>query len=132
MINHIKRIKNQAGVSDLYNFEAVFTATITIDKPREESFTVVANDGWILSLGPDSSGHQPYYLSGPMVNAPPSGKRPFYSYPVMGAINQLESPATSIVTVIFPTSGTYPIEMDYTEAAGGQLMLTLIYWLIYG
>lgn len=116
----------QAGVGSLTSFQAVFTAFITVTKARQESFSITADDGWIFSLGPNSSSAQPTYVSGPTVGAPASGLSPFNNYAVMGAMNTYESPTTSVVTVNFPAPGNYPIELDYTEAAGGQLMLTLV------
>lgn len=114
----------QAGVGKLKNFEAVFTATITVDKPRQISFKVVADDGWILSMGSNAGSAQPTYVSGPMNNAPKVG--PFTGYTVMGANNKASAPLTSTVVVNFSAAGTYPLELDYTEAHGGRLTLLLV------
>lgn len=112
---------DQAGVGNLYSFEAVFMATITVSGHGQFTSNIFSDDGWILSIGPDGSGDQPTYVSGPMNNAPATG--PFTGYPVVGANNTVSSPTQFTDKVTFPAAGTYPIELDYTECCGGQLTL---------
>jgi hypothetical protein len=44
----------------------------------------------------------------------------------MAANNTGSAPTAFTFTVNFTASGTYPIEMDYTESHGGALTLVLI------
>lgn len=113
----------QAGANSLSSFETEFTATFTVPAAGQLSFDVIADDGWILSIGPNSSGKQPTYVSGPLNNAPSSG--PFTGYPVLGANNQASSPVENTVVVNIPSAGTYPIELDYTECCGGELTFVM-------
>jgi hypothetical protein len=124
----------QAGVGNLGQFEAVFSATLTIDAPGQVTFNFFSDDGWMLGAGQQVNGTaQPTYVSGAFTGAPtgcigqtcgtlPS---PVHSYTVVGAYNTNSSPTQQQVTVNFPSAGTYPIEVDYTECCGGQLALTL-------
>jgi len=45
--------------------------------------------------------------------------------PVMGANNTAHAPSGDQIVVNFPTAGTYPYEVDYTENFFGQLVLTI-------
>jgi len=115
-----------AGVGDLYNFHAVYTSTLTVASAGPVVFGILADDGWIMSIGPGPGGAQPARVDGSadsLYNAPPAG--PFTGYPVVGAYNYGEAPDRRTITVNFPAAGTYPFEMDYTESNGNQLALTL-------
>jgi len=115
-----------AGVGDLYNFHAVYTSTLTVASAGPVVFGILADDGWIMSIGPGPGGAQPARVDGSsdsLYNAPPAG--PFTGYPVVGAYNEGEAPDRRTITVNFPAAGTYPFEMDYTESHGNQLALTL-------
>jgi YD repeat-containing protein len=116
----------QAGVGSLASFEAVFTATLTVQAPGQVTFNFYSDDGWILSAGPNMlTGDQPTYVSGSMAGKTTADTGPFTGYPVVGAYNQASSPAQNTVTVTFPKAGSYPIEVDYTECCTRPLALTL-------
>lgn len=114
----------QAGVGNLTSFEAVFTTSITVSAPGNVLFSTNADDAYILSVGSDSTGSQPTFVSGEMLNPPASGTGPFTGYPVMGAWNYAGRALHSNV-VFFPEAGTYPIELDYVECCGDGLSLVL-------
>ncbi len=118
---------HQAGVGDLSSFEAVFTPTLFVPRAGQVTFNVYADDGWILSIGPDSNGRQPTYVSGPLNNPPPFG--PFTGFPVVGANNQTSPPTAFTDTISVPEAGNYPIEIDYTECCQGQLTLLMTAYL---
>jgi kumamolisin len=113
----------QAGVNNLNSFETEYTGAFTVSSAGQLSFDVIADDGWILSIGPNSNGNQPTYVSGPLNNAPSNG--PFTGYPVLGANNVASSPVEYTVVVNISAAGTYPLEVDYTECCGGQLTFTM-------
>ena len=115
----------QAGVDSLSQFEAVATASIVIPQAGDVTFSIYSDDGYILSMGPDSAGNQPQYVSGTLVNPPPVG--PFTGYQVVGADNEPTYPVQNTDSVNFPAAGTYPLELDYTECCGGQLSLVFQY-----
>ncbi len=115
----------QAGLNNLFSFEAVFIAALSVPQAGQMDMNIYADDGWILSIGKDSNGKQPTYVAGPMNNAPANGKGPFSGNTVVGANNVPSPPALLTVTASFPAAGTYPIEMDYTECCAGQLTLIL-------
>ena len=114
----------QAGTG-LFTFEAVFTANLTVGAPGPVTFNVFADDGWVLAAGPSAAapGSQPTYVSGSLQFAPAAGFAT--NYPVVGAFNALSGPALRPVTVFFPSAGVYPIEVDYSECCGGELVLLL-------
>jgi PKD repeat protein len=114
----------EAGSGALSSFEAVFLADVVVSEPGEVTFSFYADDGWILGIGPVVGGSaQPKYVSGSLANAPSTS--PSLSYNVVGAFNDPSSPVERDTTVAFPSAGTYPIEVDYTECCGGSLALTL-------
>jgi len=77
----------QAGVGNLYQFEASFLGSVTLPTPGQVTFTLYSDDGWILGFGPVSGGTaQPTYVSGALTNAPSA--TPVKGYPVVGALNQ--------------------------------------------
>ena len=113
----------QAGLGSLSSFDAVFTASLTITKPGDVTFGVVADDAFLLGIGGGAT-----RVSGAYENAPASNTSPFKNYPLVGAWNQAAppaGPATHAVTVHFPAAGSYPYELDYAECGGGTLSLTL-------
>jgi RHS repeat-associated protein len=104
----------QAGAGSLANFEAAFSAQLTVASPGQLTFQFLADDGWIFGAGQMLGGSaQPSYVSGQRANPPIS--TPVNGYPVVGANNVVTPPATTFVTVNFPAAGVYPIEIDYTE-----------------
>jgi hypothetical protein len=114
----------QAGVSSLYTFQAVFTANLSVANAGQVTFNFFSDDGWILSSGPQLNGSaQPTYVSGSLLNAPASGYQT--KYPVVGAYNIVSAPTQNTVTVSFPSAGTYPIEVDYTECCDGPDTLVM-------
>jgi hypothetical protein len=112
----------RAGTNDLFAFDAVFRGTLTIGA-GDVTFHLSSDDGWILGIGPGPGGAQPAYVSGTNDNAP--GTTPFAGYQTVGAYNQNSSPAQHDLVVHFPTAGTYPFELDYTECCGGELLLAM-------
>src|SRR5207244_6437340 len=48
---------------------------------------------------------------------------PFQGYPVIGGVNQRSVATANVITVNFPSAGTYVYEVDY--AKGGDKNLTL-------
>lgn len=114
----------QAGVSTLSNFEAVFLASLNASSAGQVTFNIPADDGWILGLGPELGGTaQPTYVSGSLFNTP--SVTPSQGYQVVGGYNSTASPGPEQVTVNCPASGSYPLEMDYTECCGDGLYVTL-------
>jgi hypothetical protein len=121
----------QAGGSPiggaLSEFQAIFTANLTVATAGSVRFNFFSDDGWILAIGSQLNGTaQPTTVIGQsaLFNAPPGGGI-ITHYPVVGAYNGPSSPALNIATVNFPSAGTYPIEVDYTECCGGQLALVM-------
>ena len=113
----------QAGVGDLDVFNAVFRGSLVIGEASQVTFSFFSDDGWILGVGPNSSGAQPSYVKGPDVN-PPSIS-PFEGYPIVGSYNTDSDPTQNDLVVNFPAAGTYPFELDYSECCAGRLALTL-------
>jgi RHS repeat-associated protein len=108
----------QAGVGSLSGFDAVFTANYVVAGPGDVTFNFYDDDGFILGIGGGAT-----RVEGALVNPP--GSTPLSGYPVMGAFNDPTSPAGHSITVHFPSAGTYPYEVDYSECCGGQLALTM-------
>jgi hypothetical protein len=113
----------QAGVGPMGTFEAVFRANLTVGAAGPVTFNVIADDGWVLAAGPSASGSQPTFVSGSLQFGPPTGFAT--NFPVVGAYNTASAPALRPVTVNFPSAGVYPIEIDYSECCGGELVLLL-------
>ncbi len=113
----------RAGVGALSSFEAVYQTTVRVSRAEDVTFHLRSDDGWILAIGPDGAGRQPSHVSGALRDPPPAG--PVSGYPVVGAYNVASSPGDRSVTVSFPGSGEYPVEVDYTECCGGQDVLVL-------
>jgi len=114
----------QAGVGNLFTFQAILTANLAVAAPGQVTFNLFSDDGWMLGVGPRQGGtEQPSYVSGSFANPLPT--TPGQSLPVVGSYNVPSAPAQNQVTVAFPAAGTYPLELDYTECCGGQLSLVL-------
>jgi hypothetical protein len=113
----------QAGVGDLTNFQAVFTGAFLVTSPSRVTFNFFSDDGWILSLGPNSTGAQPAYVSGPMLNFPKAG--PFTGFTIVGSYNVVSAATQNNLVVNFPAGGTYPFEFDYSDCCEGQLAFTV-------
>src|SRR5712691_2228704 len=113
----------QAGAGELTNFQAVFTGAFLVTSATRVTFNFFSDDGWILSLGPNSTGGQPAYASGPMLNFPKAG--PFTGFIVVGSYNVVSAATQNNLVVSFPAGGTYPFEFDYSDCCEGQLAFTL-------
>ncbi|MEO8456272.1 MAG: FGLLP motif-containing membrane protein [Chloroflexota bacterium] len=113
----------QAGVGDLFSFQAYFTGTFTVPGAENVTFNFFSDDGWALNIGTNANNQQPHYVSGANTNPPASG--PFTGYQNTGAFNTDNAASGNDVTVHFPGAGTYPFEIDYTECCGGGLVLVL-------
>jgi hypothetical protein len=116
--------KQQAAVGDMRNFQAVFTGSFTVSAAGRVTFNVYSDDGWILSVGPNASGAQPGYVSGPMLNFPRVG--PFTGYTIVGSYNVESAPNQNNLVVGFPAAGTYPFELDYSDCCEGTQALTVL------
>ena len=116
--------KQQAAVGDLRNFQAVFTGQLQVSAPGRITFNIYSDDGWILSIGPNGSGGQPGYVSGPMLNFPRVG--PFTGYTIVGSYNVESAPNQNNLVVGFPAAGTYPFELDYSDCCSGTQALTVL------
>ncbi|MBV9602525.1 MAG: FHA domain-containing protein [Chloroflexi bacterium] len=116
--------KAQAAVGDMRNFQAVFTGAFQVSAAGRLTFNVYSDDGWILSIGPSASGAQPGYVSGPMLNFPRVG--PFTGYPIVGSYNVASAPNQNNLVVGFPSAGTYPFELDYSDCCEGTQALTVL------
>jgi FHA domain-containing protein/Big-like domain-containing protein len=117
--------KLQAGVGDMTNFQAVLTGSFLVATAGRVTFNFYSDDGWILSIGPNTSGgDQPAYVSGPRVNFPRVG--PFTGYTIVGSYNVESPPNQNNLVVSFPAAGNYPFELDYSDCCEGTLALTAL------
>lgn len=108
----------------LFTFEAVFEANLTVSAPAQVTLNLFSDDGWILGVGPGGGGgSQPAYISGELLNTPATTA--VKGYQVVGGDNTAHPPTQEQVTVNFPSAGSYPIELDYTEVNGDGLALVL-------
>jgi RHS repeat-associated protein len=110
----------QAGVGTLFNFNAVFTGTFIVAQAGDLTFRFFSDDGFILGIGNGAT-----RVSGALNNPPADGLSPFERLPVLGAFNVPTAPVGNLVTVHFPTAGSYPYEIDYSECCAGELVLTM-------
>jgi hypothetical protein len=110
----------QAGVGDLFDFQAVFTSSLIVASPGDVRFDFFSSDGFIFAVGGGAN-----RVSGPLINVPPDGLSPFESLPVLGAFNQATAAVANSITVHFPAAGIYRYEIDYSECCGGQLTITM-------
>ena len=109
---------HQAGVGDMFVFNAVFTGTYVVAAAGDVTFNFFSDDGFVLGIANGAS-----RVGGSNTNPP--ALTPLQQYPVMGAYNVPTSPISNNITVHFPAAGTYPYEVDYNECCGGQLALTM-------
>ena len=112
----------QAGMDtstySMQSFEAVFRGALVVDTPGNTLFNFYSDDGFIFGVGNGAT-----RVSGSTVNMPATT---FLSqYPAIGAFNHAASGGWNQIVVNFPTAGTYPYEVDYTECDGGGLSLTM-------
>jgi RHS repeat-associated protein len=111
----------QAGVGTLFEFQAVFTGTFLVRVPGIYTVRIFNDDGMFFGIGNGAT-----RVSGPMLyNVPPSGLTPFNNYPIMGSYNTGTGAVGFDYVVNFPTPGSYPYEVDYSEAFGQGLCLTM-------
>ncbi|MEY2419728.1 MAG: mucin9 [Actinomycetota bacterium] len=106
------------------SFDAEFEGTFTVAAAGDITFNFFSDDGWLLGIGANGA-NQPTYVSGGDPGPSDPTTTPFKGYNVVGANNTTHAPDQDDVVVHFPAAGTYPFELDYAEAAGGQLALTL-------
>ncbi len=110
----------QAGIGNLFEFNAVFTGTFTVTAAGNVTFNFWHDDGFILGIGNGVT-----YVSGPLVHVPASGLTAFQSFPVVGANYFAVVSSPDAVTVHFPAPGTYPYEIDWNECCGDGLNLAV-------
>jgi len=116
----------QAGVGPMASFDAEMRGSFNVTKAGTQVFTLFRNDGYILGIGNGASGSS----GNPDVNAPAAGTTPFQGYAVVAADNQTNGTnlGPDVITVSFPSAGTYPFELDYLQRpapgspAGGDPM----------
>jgi len=109
----------QAGMGELYAFNAVITGTFVVKTAGNVTLDVFTDDGFFMGVGNGAtrvSGDQ--MVGGPVTT-------PFFGYPVLASYNQGTAPIGRLVTVNFPAPGLYPFELDYSECCGQGLSLTL-------
>lgn len=116
--------KLQAATGDMRNFQAVFTGSFQVAAAGRITFNIYSDDGWILSIGPNATGAQPGYVSGPMLNFPRVG--PFTGYTIVGSYNLESGPNQNNLVVGFPAAGTYQFELDYSDCCEGTQALTVL------
>lgn len=111
----------QAGGTGMTAFDAVFTADFVVAKPGDVTFRFDYDAGFLFGVGGGAS-----RVNGSYENTPASNRSAFENYPLVGADNRPSNAVhTTTVTVHFPSAGTYPYEVDYTEAGGPTLSLVL-------
>lgn len=111
----------QAGGTGMTSFDAVFTANFVVAKPGDVTFRVDYDAGFLFGVGGGAS-----RVNGSYENPPASNTSAFEAYPLAGADNRPNNAVrTTTVTVHFPSAGSYPYEVDYTEAGGPTLSLVL-------
>ncbi|MDQ6883677.1 MAG: hypothetical protein M3077_05485, partial [Candidatus Dormibacteraeota bacterium] len=109
----------QAGLGNMTNFNAVFTANLVVAQAGDVTFNFFVDDGFLFGVGNGAS-----RVSGAYENAPATNQSAIQGYTLMGAFNQVGA-GNRQVTVHFPAAGTYPYELDYFEANGGGLSLSM-------
>lgn len=110
----------QAGVGTLFNFQAVYTGSLTVASAGNMVINFFSDDGFIFGVGNGAT-----RVSGPMLNVPAGGLTPFERLSVVGAYNSPTAPVANTIVVHFPAAGSYPYEVDYSECCAGQLALTV-------
>lgn len=110
----------QAGVDSLFNFQAVFTGSLTVAGAGDLVISFFSDDGFIFGVGGGAT-----RVSGPLLNVPAGGLTPFENLPVIGAFNAATAPVANTIVAHFPAAGSYPYEVDYSECCAGQLALTV-------
>ncbi|HKB33094.1 MAG TPA: hypothetical protein VKF16_04440, partial [Candidatus Dormibacteraeota bacterium] len=113
-------VMHQAGLGDMFEFDAVFNGSVTVAKAGQLTFSFYSDDGFIFGLNGGAT-----RVGGVLQNPPASGMTAFFGYPVMGAFNSPTGPQERDVTVNFPAPGMYPYEMDYFECCGDGLAFTV-------
>jgi RHS repeat-associated protein len=113
-------VLHQAGSGDLFEYQAVFTGSVTIANAGPLTFSFFSDDGFIFGLGGGAT-----RVSGSLVNPPASGLTAFTGYPVMGSFNAPSGPQRRDVIVSFPNPGMYAYEIDYFECCGDGLAFTV-------
>ncbi len=112
-------VVHQAGLGDLFGFQVVFTGNLTVAKGGPLLLSFFADDGFMFGTAGGTT-----YVSGSLVNVPPSGLTAFNGYPVVAAFNAQSGPQERDTTVNFPAPGSYSYEIDYFECCGDGLAFT--------
>ena len=110
-----------SGTPCMSSFDAAFTAQLTVPEAEHLTFKFFSDDGFFLGIG---NGAIPAPLPDDSNTNVPN-TTPFRGYPTMGGYNDPLSAQGTTVTVNFPTAGTYPYEVDYSECCGFQLSMTM-------
>ena len=112
----------QAGVDtstySMQDFQAVFRGAFTVKAPGNVAFNFFSDDGFIFGAGNGAT-----RVSGATSNMP--AVTPFSQYPALGAYNGPAAGVGNQIVINFPTAGTYPYEVDYSECDGGGLTFTM-------
>lgn len=111
----------QAGVGNLFQFQAAFTGSFTIAAAGQQTITMAVDDCYFLFIGGGAT-----HVSGPMTNVPPSGLAPYTNTNVAvvgGGCWPDGSPHTQVIN--FPTAGVYSYELDYSECCSGPLYMSM-------
>jgi RHS repeat-associated protein len=112
-------VLHQAGANDLYGFQVVFTGSLTVAKSGPLLLSFFSDDGFFFGTSGGTT-----YVSGSLVNVPPSGTTALDGYPVVAAFNGQSGPQERDTTVNFPAPGSYAYEIDYWECCGDGLAFT--------
>jgi hypothetical protein len=99
----------QAGVGTLYSFSAVFTGSLNVPAAGPVTFAFTSDDAYVFGMGNGATA-----TSGPRTNTPATTV--FTGLPVMGGVNQRSAPASSSITVNFPSPGVYPYAVPIVQA----------------
>lgn len=93
------------------NYQLIIEATLNVPVAGQYTFTIVHHDGMIWGMGGGVT-----LVSGTSNNPIGQTLTAANGYPVLGGTNLSLSGGlewTDTFTVVFPTAGTYPIEIDY-------------------
>ena len=114
----------QAGVSDLNAFDMTVSGALNVAVAGNIRFDGYSDDGFFIGIGKDNLGSQATYVSGAMNGSPPATTYE-KAYPVVGSDLGVHGPQDAGIVINFPTAGSYPVELDYTECCNGQLQMVL-------
>lgn len=110
----------QEGLGILGTSQGVATANLVVAAAGDITFSLRSDDGFLLGIGGGAT-----RVSGDYTNVPASGVTAFHGYPIMAGYNATTGATARLITVHFPSPGSYPYEIDYAETNVGGLSLTL-------